>query len=375
MIKLMIISVGKIYGGIEKYTLDLLKALPEEVYEIHAAVRSDGLLLHKLEEIRQENTRIKNLNMIALPLDRFHFLGSMIRLKKYVKEHQIELLHCNSNNSLLVASLICEKKVPVKKLAVIHGDVVYDQAAKGKLVAAAYKWLEIRMIRRCSMCIAVSQSVRKLLVDRGIDGLKIEVVHNGIEPIEYKEGPDYWMKPLKICSVGNLLSAKDHMTLLKALKILRDIYPETEVQCDIYGEGECRLRLQEYITKNRLKNIRLCGFEDRIRSKLNQYALYIQPSLYESFGIAVLEAMNAGCCVVASRVGGLEEIIDGKSGFFFGQQDYKQLAEQLYKCYSNRDFIEKAGNKGKLRVLQHFTVKKMAERMNDNYMKLLQLGR
>lgn len=53
----------------------------------------------------------------------------------------------------------------------------------------------------------------------------------------------------------------------------------------------------------------LKGYDKDVRSTLNRYSLYIHPSKYESFGISILEAMNAGCCVLANSVGGIKKLL------------------------------------------------------------------
>lgn len=343
MVNLMVISVGKIFGGIEKYTLDLINNLPSEKYNIFLVVRKDGVLIK----------RVRYKNVISLSLDKKDIFASMLKLRRIVKDKKINIIHCNSNNGLLVALLLNKKN----KIAVIHGDVVLDQSMKGGLISKLYKVIENILIKTSEVCIAVSKSLETVLDKRGIRN--IQVVYNGIEVWKYKNAPDYYNVPLKASCVGNLLPVKNQITLLKAVRYMKEHYPKDRVEFDIYGEGMCRNELQNYIDENKLVNVHLCGFDSDVRTKLPCYQLYVQPSKYESFGIAALEAMNAGCCVLVSNVGGLKEIVDTETGILFDSDDYVALANELHRCYQNRSFIKSIGMAGKRKMETMFTIKKM----------------
>ena len=297
MKKILIVSVGKIFGGVEKYTLDIIQHLSALEYEIHIAIRKDGALANQIFCDRK----------ILIDMSKFRLLSSMKQIRNYVQKNKIDLIHCNSNNALFLCSLI--KNNRIKKIGVIHGDVLIDQLNKGTLKANLYRALETWLINRCDGCIAVSHSLKNILISRGVNEDKLAVIYHGIEVMEYSALPEYSVTPIKICCVGNLMVSKNQIVLLKALNYLQTLHSNFDYECDLFGEGETRVELQKYINDHKLTKIRLKGFCDNIRSQLNKYTIYVQPSRYESFGIAVLEAMNAGCCVLASDVGGLREIV------------------------------------------------------------------
>lgn len=208
-------------------------------------------------------------------------------------------------------------------------------------------------------------------MSRGVNEQKLNVIYNGIDFMEYSALPEYFSIPLKICCVGNLLISKNQIVLLKALNHLQRVHPDFDYECDLFGEGETHSKLQEYINKHQLDKVQLKGFCDNVRSRLNKYAVYVQPSRYESFGIAVLEAMNAGCCVLASNVGGLKEIVTDSCGYLFTLDDYQVLAELLYQCFQNRYAIQQKGMKSILCVKRLFNVKFMSKEIQKYYQTVL----
>jgi glycosyltransferase involved in cell wall biosynthesis len=97
------------------------------------------------------------------------------------------------------------------------------------------------------------------------------------------------------------------------------------------------------------------------------------PSLFEGLGVAVLEAMAAARPVVASRVGGLtDSVIDGETGLLVPPADSRALADALAGLADRRERISEMGSKGRERVLEHFTMERMARGNEDFYYELLE---
>lgn len=360
MHKVLIVSVGKLSGGVEKYTLMLKRYLRNEHYELHFAVRENTWLSDNLQSNHILKVRMGKSVIL-----------SMLAIKKYVELNDIDIIHCNSNNALFV-SLLVNESATRKKIAVIHGDVLIDQENKGKLIQFMYEKLENWLLKnKSSKCVAVSKSLKNILVNRGIPEKKIVVIYNATEPVEYESKPDYYEKQIRICTVGYLLPQKNQMLLLEALDYLKYNEPNIRFSCDIYGEGPERFKLEKYIKDNDLHEVRLMGFDSEVRSKLNQYSLYVQPSKYESFGIAVVEAMNAGCYVIANDVGGMKEIVNKSVGSIIPMTDKKKLANVIKELYFDRILIEHKADAGKRHVDNLFSVKKMVFHYHRLYDKVL----
>ena len=92
-ISLLVVSLGKKYGGAEKYTLNLINSIQKFSYDIHVAVREDGGLVSK----------IKNCHLIKLDLDRRSIITSIYKLKRYIDYNNISVIHCNGINAMFFA--------------------------------------------------------------------------------------------------------------------------------------------------------------------------------------------------------------------------------------------------------------------------------
>lgn len=356
MLKVLIVSVGKLSGGVEKYTLILGKMLKKKGVEVHYAIRRNAWL----------DSQLINERKVTIEMGKNSF-SDMLKLKKYVKENGINIIHCNSNNGLFVCQLIRENCY-CKKIGVIHGDVLIDQNHKGCFISKLYERMETWLIkRRCSKCIAVSNSIRNILVERGIPREKIDVVYTGIESIEYKTTPDYNAEVLNICTVGNLLPVKNQILLLSSLSLLNKKYPQVNYSCDVYGEGPERENLERCIETNNLNKVSLKGFDKNVRAKLNNYQIYIHTSKYESFGISIVEAMNAGCCVLANAVGGVNEIINNECGYILENETPDEIVDVLFYCYKNREELKRVAVNGKRRSQNMFSSLSMVNSILDVY--------
>ena len=354
--KVLLVSIGKMAGGIENYTITLGKLLVQNGIEVHYALRTESWL----------NENIQTDKKIMVSLGKKTFID-MKRINRYVKDENIDIVHCNSNNGLFV-SLLVKENSSCKKIGVIHGDVMVDQAYKGKIVSWCYAKLETWLLNyTCCRCVAVSESMKEIIVNRGVSEKKVELVYNGIETYKYENFPDYFFNTLWICSVGNLLPSKNHIKLLEAMKKIKERCPEVKLKCDIYGEGIERKNLEQYIELNKLNNVALKGYDIHVREKLAGYPLYVHPSRYESFGISVLEAMDAGCCVIGNQVGGLKEILTDEVGYLIDCNDTDKLAETILMVYMNRKELAKKGKAGKEMCKNKFSTWNMTMKMMNLY--------
>lgn len=361
MLKVLIVSVGKLSGGVESYTIILGRLLESRGISVYYALRKGSWLCKNIESDKK----------LLLDMGKIHIFSSMKILENYVVSNKINIIHCNSNNGLFMCQNISETDFR-KKIGVIHGDVIMDQAYKGRVIRWWYEKLETRLIKKkCSSCIAVSESVKQLLLKRGVNENKIWVIYTGINLISYDCLPDYFSDTLNICTIGNLLPVKNQIKLLEALNYLKIKHPEINFSCDIYGEGIERTSLEKYISDNNLNEIKLKGYDADARKRLNMYALYIHPSEYESFGIAILEAMNAGCCIIANATGGMLEIIAEGTGLLLDVADTDALAEKIYWCYKNRNKMRELGLAGKAFVEKNFSTANMLEHTYGLYETML----
>ncbi len=241
-----------------------------------------------------------------------------------------------------------------------HGDVY----SGGWII----RWLDRFLTRRFFTVVAVSDGVRRYICESyGVDVSRVPVIHNGWAPRPTGAQP---VKSDLIC-VGNLRREKGQMVLLRALKILR---PSSTGHGKVLflGEGPWRGRLERFSRKNGLSGIvDFPGHANDVSTAMSASRILVAPSLCESFGTAVLEGMAAGLPVIASRVGGLPELVQpGVTGELFTPGDHEELAGHLTRLLGDPELCRRMGAAGR-EVAQAYTMEKTVQQYYDLYEKLL----
>jgi glycosyltransferase involved in cell wall biosynthesis len=189
--------------------------------------------------------------------------------------------------------------------------------------------------RRAARVIAISQAVRDILATDGIDPARLRVVHSGIDLDAIRRrgaGPDPRAplglpqdRPL-LLNVAALADHKDQLTLIAAAARLRASRPD--VLWAIAGEGRERPALEARIAELGLGDtVRLLGQVPDPMPLIRHATLFVMSSKEEGLGTTVLDAMALSVPIVATRAGGIPEMLDGGNGSLVPIQDPGALAD------------------------------------------------
>ena len=228
-----------------------------------------------------------------------------------------------------------------------------------------------------------SQAAIDFLAAHGYDRRKFWLIHNGIdiEPFYERTGAEKeglrrkYKVPLDtsiVTCVANLRHPKGHVYLIEALPKLREA--KEDLLLMLVGEGPLRVVLEELVRRLGLsKNVLFLGSvnRDKIPEVLAITDVFVLPSLMEGLPTAVLEAMAAGCPVVATRVGGTPEAVsDGETGFLVEPRDPTMLAERIGQLLRDKDLRRRMGEAAGKRVEEHFSLDSMIKQYEALYKKL-----
>lgn len=136
-----------------------------------------------------------------------------------------------------------------------------------------------------------------------------------------------------ILSVGSLRHIKGHDVLIEAVRVLRSTQPGLRFHVVIAGDGPLR---QEYEQRAADLPVSIVGFQDNTEQLYNAADIYCQPSRSEGMPNSIIEAMCCGLPVVASRVGGVVELVRTENGRLFPPGDSQGLARHLAEMLANR---------------------------------------
>ncbi len=209
---------------------------------------------------------------------------------------------------------------------------------------------------------------------------KFEVVHSGVgldnfrrvcrDPAQAKEDLGIPSRAAVIGTVGRLTPIKGHRFLIEAARGVLAEHPDTVFI--LVGDGESAEALSSLATRLGISgNIRFLGWRPDVAEIISAVDIFVFPSLNEGMGRAVVEAMALGKPVVASRVGGIVDIVrDGENGLLVPPADSDELAAAIKSLLSDPAERERLGQEGKRQALLYD-----AERMVRRIEVLYSIGR
>lgn len=222
--------------------------------------------------------------------------------------------------------------------------------------------------------VAISQKIADILIAGGVGKEKIRVIHSGIDPAPFREGHTSRVNshlPV-IGTMAVLEERKGQRFLLQAAALLKQRGHRLEYR--FAGAGSEREQLREIAVGLGLgEEVSFVGFVSDAPAFLSTIDIFVLPSLYEGLGVAVLEAMAAGKPVVATRVGGIPELVhDQVTGFLVPPKDPEALAGAISRLVSQEGLLQEMGSKARERIQRCFTVEQMAKKNEDYYYELLE---
>ncbi len=233
-------------------------------------------------------------------------------------------------------------------------------------VVESYQSLEQLGLVYADLVLVNSRAVEQEIRDRRLPLRRLEVVPNGVNLQTFSPAPVQSQGSGQILFIGRLVPQKGIAVLLQAFKAVLGRYPESKLV--IAGDGELELFLK--------RTTRYLGIPHRVSfvnwqtgealvDLYRQSEFVVIPSYYEPFGIVALEAMACGCPVIASRTGGLAEIItDGVNGYLVSVGDYLQLAQRMVNLLQDKPRRESMGQAARKRAAEFSWQKTAAQTLN-----------
>ena len=203
-----------------------------------------------------------------------------------------------------------------------------------------------------NLTIAVSRAAaRSISINMGIPTDKISVVYNSCHLIQNKSKADSSI----VLTVGHLVPYKNpHLWLKVAQQVIKSRF---DVKFVWLGDGELLTSLREMVASLSLEELVLLpGHVPDPSQWYERSQIYFQPSLRESHGIAVLEAMAHGLpCVVADTGGLPESVVDNETGFICSPEDATGFTDRILNLFTDASLRLRMGTAGRLRIERCFS--------------------
>jgi len=248
----------------------------------------------------------------------------------------------------------------------------------------AYREATQQMLEAVKLVLVRSQSLRRAVADLGCDPEKIEIQRAGIPLEEFPFRERSWPKSgeWRLVQAGRLIEKKGLPVTLRAFAVFLGKYPNATLT--IAGEGAMLGELQQLARElNVGARVSFTGFisQEQLRDIYYRSHIFLHPSQtgrdgnQEGIPNSMLEAMASGLPVFATQHGGIPEAIEnGVSGVLVPERDHEELARALLNAAQDRAFLLRIARSGAEVVRKNFDLQPQAQRLENNYLRLIGSG-
>lgn len=367
-------KIETITGGVHSAVMNLLRGFAE-------TGDAEILLVSITEELKEpveiqfaKNIRIYYLPEGPLPSSSLnYFFVSTGRLRKLIKSFQPDLVHYQIGGTLLFTRWASMFSIP--HLITIHGipwaELKIAKHWKQRLTiylnAIIGDWLYPDNI------IQISAYSREQFKNRKINQLSI--IPNAI-PSRYADIPLKDGMSNHLVFVGILNDLKNQLFILKVLKELKEEGIVYSIEfCGGFGNSEYQQLMEDYIKNHALEEqVQFNGWVaySDLPAVLVKADMLVLTSRQEALPMSIAEAMAAGRPALATRVGGIPEMIDdGKNGFLIELDSTRTAKEALKQVYNDSVRIRKMGEAAKYKAKENYMAASVAERTQAFYQQLV----
>jgi len=303
-------------------------------------------------------------------------------LVRQLKNSNIQLVHTHKYKDTILAAPAAKLCGIPHVVRTVHGLPEPFQGMQG-LKIRFYETIERIVSRYCvDATIGVSSQIEAKYKARG-DACRVTCIRNGIDLKERSSQTDRRLtrKELGIDPGTHVIGTVCRLTSVKGLPYLlmaaeNLLRQGMKVKVLIVGEGDIRNELETQARDLGIsEDVVFAGHREDTDDLLRAMDIFVLPSLSEGIPMALLEAMASSRPVIASRVGGIPEVIDdGVEGFLIEPMDIHGLANRCLQLIQAPDSAKRMGEKARQRVEQDFSAESMASKVTMLYRELLAAG-
>jgi lipopolysaccharide heptosyltransferase II len=338
-------------GGVETGTIDLARELIKHGHRA-VVVSNGGRLVDDLLSVGGVHYQIpvheKSLFAIS---------GAIDKIKDVIKKERIDVVHARSRVPALSA-FFAARGLRVPFITTCHGyysrHIFSRVMGWGKFVIVPSNVVARHMISNFKVPI---QRIR--LIPRGVD----------LEKFAFQKPQDKKSKTeFSIAIIGRITPIKGHVYLIRAMSKIARVIPNVKLY--IIGSppaSKPKYRQELEILVKRLSlsmHVNFSGDCENIPERLKSIDLLVMPSIgEETFGRSIIEAQAAGVPVIASRIGGIIDIIDdGCNGLLVYPRDYSGLAETMLRVIKDKELQNRLSENARACVEKKFTLEAMYDK-------------
>jgi glycosyltransferase involved in cell wall biosynthesis len=352
------IDAGREWRGGQRQSFFLVKELKDKGYPVVFVVQPESPLHHKAAEA--------GLPVLPTRIKGEADFWAALRLGWAMKRRQCQLAHFHDAHSVTVGAAAARRaRVPLRFISRRVDFPLKDNALSRR-----------KYTQDVDAVIAISEGVRKVLLDSGVPPSLVHVIPSGIDfsPFRQKLPRDFLRREFSFAPddflvgiVAALEDHKGHTYLLQASKVLKEQAPKVKIV--VVGTGSLRMKLDRQARDLGVDDIVFfLGFREDVPRVLASLDLFVLSSYLEGMGSSLLDAMASRLPIVATRTGGIPEVvINGETGLLVPPRDPDALAQAILTLYRDRDLTGRLAERGFEVVNEKFSAEAMAWKVIDLY--------
>lgn len=352
------VDTERAWRGGEQQMAYLLDGLRRRGHGAVAVVPPEAASRPRLEAL--------GIEVLSLPMRGEADVRAVLRLRKLLAARRPDVVHAHTSHAHgLLAWAVRGRGAPPQGPA----RLVVSRRVDLSIYRHSFFGLNGRKYRRADRLLCVSEAVRRVMEADGLDPARLVVVRDAIDPerirraapVDVRARCDLPPDAQVVLAVGALVPPKGHEHLVAALPALLARAPHAALV--VAGEGPLRPALETQArTLGCAARVRLPGAIDDLPGWFATADVVAMPSVQEGLGTSILDAMAAGRPVVASRTGGIPEVVtDGVEGLLVPPGDPGALADALARVLLDPASAVRLGRAGSARVEAEFRVERMVE--------------
>jgi glycosyltransferase involved in cell wall biosynthesis len=312
-------------------------------------------------------------------------LLATIRLARIIRAERPAILHTHTAKAGAVgrvAALLAGRRRPPIIVHTFHGHVL--RGYFGRLWTGVFRLLERVLARITDVLVAVSPEVRDELVAFGVaPATKFRVIRLGIE-LDERLSPDGAARAetrrvmgvaderFVVGWIGRMTAVKRTDVVLESFRRLRDEGVDA-VLCMV-GDGPDRQSVENLAGGlGIMRDSLFPGYQEDVGPFFAAFDVFVLPSGNEGTPVTAIEALASGCPVVATRVGGVPDVVtDGEDGFLVDPGDVEGLAASLARLANDPALRARMGGAGRERMRSRYAVDRLIDDIDRLYRELLQ---
>ncbi|HEY9721458.1 MAG TPA: glycosyltransferase [Oscillatoriaceae cyanobacterium] len=355
-------------GGAENHLVELVRGQRAGGHQVAVAyLKGDGYWHGLLESLGCE--------VKALGLRFYGDLRPLVVLRLLIKSFAPEVLHAHMPPAELYTALARQGLVSTPMVISKHNDEPFYRGP-------GERWLTEWVARQASSVVAISGAVNRYFAGayRTV-APKLRTIHYGIEAQAFAQVDTAAVAALRaewgVTSHEVLIGTVARLAPHKALHVLIDGFARflrdggAEARLVLVGRGPLEASLRELCERHRLGDrVVFAGYREDVPTCMHAFDVFALSSIYEGFGLVLIEAMAAGKPVIATAVSAIPEIVvPDETGVLVPSADDQAFAQAIAKL-SDAAMRERLGRKGRQRVMEHFDQGPMVERTLSLYQEL-----